>query len=66
MITDVVNRNVENTKHTSQATDMLSRQVDDLHQLVSAFKLARALEWDESFLTGVAFDQAAQKTFRYG
>ena len=64
MITEVVNRNVDNARSTTEATDMLSRQVDELHQLVSSFKLSRALEWDDSFTTGVTlFDQQHRQLF---
>jgi len=64
MITDVVNRNVENARSTTQATGVLAKQVDDLHELVGKFRLAKALEWDDSFATGVSkFDQQHQKLF---
>jgi methyl-accepting chemotaxis protein/hemerythrin len=54
MITDVVNRNVENAHSTTQATTTLSREVDNLHELVGHFRLSKALEWDSSFATGVS------------
>jgi methyl-accepting chemotaxis protein/hemerythrin len=54
MITDVVNRNVENSRTTTQATTSLAKQVDGLHELVGKFHLSKALEWDASFATGVA------------
>jgi methyl-accepting chemotaxis protein/hemerythrin len=54
MITDVVNRNVENSRSTTQATTTLAREVDNLHELVGHFRLSKALEWDVSFATGVS------------
>ncbi len=64
MITQVVNRNVDNARGTTVATGMLSQQVDELHNLVSNFRLSNALEWDESFATGVVkFDQQHRKLF---
>ncbi len=54
MITDVVNRNVENSRSTTGATELLAQQVDELHKLVSHFKLAKALEWDDSFATNIS------------
>jgi len=62
MITDVVNRNVDNARGTTEATQMLARQVDDLHELVGSFKLAKALEWDDSFATRVAKFDGEHKT----
>lgn len=53
MITEVVNRNVENAHSTTGATTLLAQQVDELHQLVGRFKLANALVWDDSYSTGV-------------
>jgi len=53
MITDVVNRNVENSRSTTKATTTLAREVDNLHAQVGKFRLAKALEWDASFSTGV-------------
>ncbi|HEX9080200.1 MAG TPA: bacteriohemerythrin, partial [Desulfuromonadaceae bacterium] len=53
MITEVVGRNVRSARSTTDATSKLAQQVDELHALVSHFRLARALEWDESFATGV-------------
>ena len=65
MITDVVNRNVENARSTTQATGMLAKQVDDLHELVGKFKLSKALEWDASFATGVdRYDNAHKVLFK--
>jgi len=65
MITDVVNRNVENAHSTTQATAKLAEQVDNLHSLVSHFRLAKALEWDESFATGVSsFDNEHKVLFK--
>jgi methyl-accepting chemotaxis protein/hemerythrin len=64
MITDVVNRNVDNARSTTEATGMLAQQVDELHQLVGHFKLAKALEWDDSFATKVSkFDNEHQALF---
>ena len=54
MITDVVNRNVENSRSTTLATTTLSKEVDNLHELVGHFRLSKALEWDASFATGVS------------
>jgi len=65
MITDVVNRNVENARSTTQATALLSDQVDNLHSLVSHFRLGQALEWDASFATGVdRYDDAHKVLFK--
>jgi len=64
MITDVVNRNVENARSTTQATGMLSQQVDGLHELVGKFRLSKALEWDNSFATGIrSIDDQHRKLF---
>jgi len=64
MITDVVNRNVENARSTTEATGMLAHQVDELHELVGHFKLAKALEWDDSFATKVSkFDSEHKALF---
>ena len=64
MITQVVNRNVDSARSTTVATGKLSQQVDELHNLVSTFRLSNALEWDESFATGVdKFDQQHRKLF---
>ena len=43
MITAVVNRNVDNARGTTVATDKLCHQVDELHDLVSKFRLSNAL-----------------------
>ncbi|HEX9080044.1 MAG TPA: bacteriohemerythrin [Desulfuromonadaceae bacterium] len=65
MITDVVNRNVENARSTTAATEKLVVQVDELHRLVGHFRLAKALEWDESFSTGVPrYDEQHKVLFR--
>ena len=65
MITDVVNRNVENAHSTTQATGKLAEQVDSLHSLVSHFRLANALEWDTSFATGISrYDDAHKVLFK--
>ncbi len=53
MITEVVNRNVDNARSTTDATVKLAQQVDELHHLVGRFKLSSALEWDDSFATGI-------------
>ena len=64
MITDVVNRNVENSRSTTQATTTLAREVDSLHELVGHFRLSKALEWDASFAVGVdKFDNAHKVLF---
>lgn len=64
MITDVVNRNVENARSTTQATTTLSREVDNLHELVGHFRLSKALEWDSSFTVGVEkYDNAHKVLF---
>jgi methyl-accepting chemotaxis protein/hemerythrin len=64
MITDVVNRNVENSRTTTQATTTLAREVENLHELVGHFRLSKALEWDSSFATGVAkYDQQHKVLF---
>lgn len=64
MITDVVNSNVENAHCTTQATSLLSKQVDDLHELVGHFRLSKSLEWDASFATGVSkYDEQHRKLF---
>ena len=65
MITDVVNRNVESAHITTQATAKLAEQVDNLHSLVSHFRLANALEWDQSFATGIGrYDEAHKVLFK--
>ncbi|MDR3579021.1 MAG: bacteriohemerythrin [Oryzomonas sp.] len=64
MITDVVNHNVENARSTTHATGKLAEQVDELHKLVSHFRLANVLEWDSSFATNISqFDQQHRKLF---
>jgi methyl-accepting chemotaxis protein/hemerythrin len=45
---------VESSRDTTEATRKLEQQVDELHKLVSHFRLAKALEWDGSFETGIA------------
>ncbi len=58
MITEVVEQNVNNARSTTTATTLLTQQVDELHNLVSSLQLAKMLEWDDSFLTGIElFDQ---------
>lgn len=65
MITSVVNCNVDNARNTTAATEKLAHQVDDLHKLVSKFRLSKALEWDESFSTGIrTFDEQHKTLFR--
>ncbi len=61
MITDVVNRNVENSRSTTQATTTLAQQVDGLHELVGKFRLSKALEWDSSFTVGIEKYDGAHK-----
>jgi methyl-accepting chemotaxis protein/hemerythrin len=64
MITDVVNRNVENARSTTRATTTLAQQVDGLHELVGKFRLSKALEWDPSFAVGVdKYDNAHKVLF---
>ncbi|HEY3307898.1 MAG TPA: bacteriohemerythrin [Desulfuromonadaceae bacterium] len=64
MITDVVNRNVDSARGTTIATAKLSEQVDQLHELVGNFRLAKALEWDASFSTSVSrFDEQHKRLF---
>ena len=64
-INEVVSRNVESAQSTKQATGMLSEQVDKLHTLVSHFRLSQALEWSESFATGVErYDDAHKVLFQ--
>jgi len=65
MITEVVNRNVENAHSTSRATGKLAEQVDNLHALVGHFRLAKVLEWDASFATGIdRFDSEHKILFK--
>ncbi|GFO59932.1 hypothetical protein GMST_22570 [Geomonas silvestris] len=65
MITDVVERNVASAHDTTIATQKLAEQVDSLHALVGHFRLARAMEWDESFSTGVrSMDEEHKILFR--
>jgi hemerythrin len=61
MITDVVNRNVENSRSTTVATTTLAREVDNLHELVGHFRLSKALEWDASYTVGVDKYDSAHK-----
>lgn len=64
MITDVVNRNVENSRSTTQATTTLAREVDNLHELVGHFRLSKALEWDASYTVSVdKYDNAHKVLF---
>lgn len=64
MITNVVNRNVESARVTTDATVLLSQQVDELHALVGHFKLAKALEWSATFATHVSkFDSEHRTLF---
>ena len=63
-ITDVVNRNVDNSRSSTEATTLLSRQVDELHQLVGHFRLAKAFEWNATFATNIAkFDSEHRSLF---
>jgi hemerythrin-like metal-binding protein len=62
MITDVVNRNVESSRSTTEATTLLSRQVDELHELVGKFRLAEAMEWNSGFATNVSRFDNEHKT----
>ncbi len=65
MITGVVQSNVENARGTTDATNKLAKQVDELHHLVGHFKLASALVWDESFATGIStFDEQHKVLFK--
>jgi methyl-accepting chemotaxis protein/hemerythrin len=61
MITDVVNRNVENSHSTTLATTTLAREVDHLHELVGHFRLSKALEWDASYSVGIEKYDTAHK-----
>ena len=64
MITDVVNRNVENSRSTTVATTTLAREVDNLHELVGHFRLSKAVEWDTSYTVGVEkYDNAHKVLF---
>ena len=64
MITSVVDSNVQSARNAGDAIRKLVEQVDELHKLVSHFRLARALEWDSSFETGIAsVDQQHRKLF---
>jgi hemerythrin len=65
LITDVVNRNLENAHSTTMATGKLAEQVESLHSLVGHFRLAKALEWDASFATGIEkFDSEHRVLFK--
>lgn len=65
MITDVVNRNVENARSTTLATTTLAREVDNLHELVGHFRLAKAVDWDASYAVGVdKYDNAHKVLFK--
>jgi len=64
MITDVVNRNVDNARSTTQATSTLSKQVEGLHELVGHFRLSKAVAWDVSYAVGVEkYDNAHKVLF---
>lgn len=63
-ITSVVDSNVSSARETSAATDKLAKQVDELHELVSHFRLTDALVWDASFSTTIpTFDQQHKQLF---
>jgi len=53
MITDVVNRNVVNSRSTTKATATLAREVDSLHEQVGRFRLSKAVEWNDSYSVGI-------------
>ena len=53
MITEVVNRNVENSRTTILTATTLAKEVENLHALVGHFRLSNVLEWDASFSVGV-------------
>jgi methyl-accepting chemotaxis protein/hemerythrin len=64
LITEVVHSNVASARGTTEATQKLSEQVDELHKLVGRFKLSKALEWDSSFETGIgSIDGQHRKLF---
>jgi methyl-accepting chemotaxis protein/hemerythrin len=64
LITTVVNTNVDNARSTRIATAKLAEQVDELHELVSHFRLADAMVWDQSFSTRIpTFDEHHKKLF---
>jgi methyl-accepting chemotaxis protein/hemerythrin len=65
MITDVVDKNVQSARSTTEASSKLSDQVDELHTLVSRFKLSSAMEWDSSFSTGISrYDEQHKILFK--
>jgi len=61
-IGNVIQSNVNNAHGTTAATLKLSEQVDQLHQLVGHFKLAKVLEWSDSFATNVSKFDTEHKT----
>jgi hemerythrin len=64
LITSVVNGNVESARSTRNAAGKLSEQVDQLHDLVSHFRLTEAMRWDQSFSTTIAtFDDHHKNLF---
>jgi hemerythrin len=64
MITSVVNCNVDNARNTRNATTRLAEQVDQLHDLVSHFRLSDAMVWDQSFSTSIpTFDDHHKNLF---
>lgn len=64
MITDVVNQNVDHSRSTTKATDLLAHQVDSLHELVGHFRLSKAFEWTTDFATGIPrFDEQHKVLF---
>ena len=64
MITEVVNRNVENSRTTIQTATTLAKEVDNLRALVGHFRLSNVLEWDASFSVGVEkYDNTHKELF---
>ncbi|MBJ6726149.1 bacteriohemerythrin [Geomesophilobacter sediminis] len=64
LITSVVGDNVASARETSAATDKLAQQVDELHDLVSHFKLTDAMVWDSSFSVSIpTIDEQHKKLF---
>jgi methyl-accepting chemotaxis protein/hemerythrin len=64
LITSVVDTNVSSSRDTSTAAAKLAEQVDELHEMVSHFRLTDAMVWDQSFSTSIAtFDDQHKKLF---